>query len=229
MNRKRLVQNIALFIALLFHVCGLIGILFTSYRDWFIQNTPINLLVITGLLIITHPQKNKGFFLFFIAACVAGFAAEVIGINTGLLFGHYTYGNILGTKLFDVPFIIAINWFMIIYCTGMVTQSYENYMIKKLDERGMAINKRMLLASFVIDAACLAFLFDWVMEPVASKLGFWQWEHNEIPNSNYVTWVLISALLLAIFRKLNNNSRNLFAVNLFIIQLLFFLVLRTFL
>jgi putative membrane protein len=228
MNRQLLIK-ISLFIALLFHICGLIGILFTPYKDWFIKNTWINLLLMVDLLILTHPSKNLRFFAFVFATIIAGFFAEVLGVNTSVLFGKYNYGNVLGFKLFNVPLIIGLNWFLVIYCTGMITQSYENFMVKKINAKGMVINKRMMMTSFIIDASFLAVLFDWVMEPVASKLGFWQWENGKIPNYNYISWVIISALLLAVFRKLNYDIRNIFAVHLFIIQLLFFLVLRTFL
>ena len=83
--------------------------------------------------------------------------------------------------------------------------------------------------SFIVDAALLILLFDWVMEPAAVKLGYWQWEQNTIPLYNYVCWILISALLLFLFRKLNVARQNIFAVHLFIIQFLFFWILRTFL
>lgn len=229
MNKKNLLKNIALSVALLFHICGLIGILFTPYKDWFIKNTPVNLLLMAALIVITHPLKNKKFYLFFIAAFIIGLIAEVFGLNTGLLFGNYTYGDVLGIKLFNVPLVIGINWFIIIYCTGMFTQSYENFMLKKINAKGIVLNKRMMIASFIMDACFLAVLFDWLMEPVVSKLGYWQWENGAIPIYNYISWMVVSALLLAIFRKLNQDARNIFAVHLFIIQLLFFLVLRTFL
>lgn len=229
MNKKNVLTKVALFIALLFHTCGIIGILFTPYKNWFIQNTSINLFLMALLLVLTHGSKNKNFFFFFIIAFIAGFAAEVSGANTGLFFGNYTYGEVLGIKLFNVPLIIGINWFIIIYCSGMLTQAYENYMLKQINEKGIIINKGMKLASFIIDATFLAVFFDWVMEPVAVKLGYWQWQNNHIPTSNYATWMIISAVLLAVFRKLNQSKRNIFAVHLFIIQLLFFGILRTFL
>ncbi|MEP6465910.1 MAG: carotenoid biosynthesis protein [Parafilimonas sp.] len=228
MDRKILIKA-CVFLALLFHISALIGILFTPYKNWFIQNTWFNLILMVDLLIITHPLKNKRFIGFFFVAIIAGFAAEVLGVNTAILFGKYSYGSVLGYKFFNVPLIIGINWFLIIYCTGMVTQFYESYILKKLNEKGIVIHKRMMITSFIMDATFLAVLFDWVMEPVAVKLGFWQWQNNHIPTYNYICWAIISALLLALFRKLNYDRRNIFAVHLFIIQLLFFLVLRTFL
>jgi putative membrane protein len=229
MHKKKHLRNIAIFIALLFHACGLAGILLTPYKNWFIANTWVNLLIMTALIVFTHRIKNIKFFFFFIAIFIIGFTIEIVGANTGLLFGEYNYGDVLGIKLFNVPLIIGINWFIIIYCTGMVTQAYENYMLKKMAERGIFINSRMKLASFIADAALLTVLFDWVIEPVASRLGYWQWENNKIPAFNYITWVMASIPMLILFRKLHGNTRNIFAVHLFIIQLLFFLILRSFL
>jgi putative membrane protein len=229
MNKKPAIYKVALFLALLFHVCGLIGILFTSYKDWFIKSTSFTLLLMALLLVLTHAPKNRGFFIFLVATCIIGFATEVIGANTGLLFGTYSYGDVLGIKFLNVPLVIAVNWFNIIYCAGMITHSYEEFMIKKMEEQQMNISHRLQVTSFVVDAVLLVLLFDWTMEPAASKLGYWQWKNNDIPSYNYFTWTVISVVLFALFRKLNKHNHNIFAINLFIIQLLFFLTLRTFL
>ncbi len=229
MNKKNLTDNVALFIALLFNIAGAIGILFTPYKNWFIQNTPVYLLVMAALLIITQKEKSIYFFLFMLITFAVGFLVEYTGANTGLIFGHYTYGNILGMKLFGVPLIIGVNWFIVIYCTGIATQVYENKMLKRINEKGLTINAKVQKISFIIDASLLAVFFDWVMEPVAGKLDFWRWEGGSIPFYNYICWLLISALLLALFQLFPFTKRNLFAVHLLIIQVLFFLVLRTFL
>jgi putative membrane protein len=82
MHKKIIFSTVALAVALLFHVCGIIGILLSSYKDWFIRNTPLNILLMSVLLVLTHPSKNKNFFIFFIGAYVIGFAAEVAGVHT---------------------------------------------------------------------------------------------------------------------------------------------------
>jgi len=229
MLKKTPLSTVALAVALLFHTCGIIGILLSPYKDWFIRNTPINILLMSGLLVLTHLSKNKNFVIFFIAAYVIGFAAEVTGVNTALLFGEYSYGKILGVQLFNVPLIIGLNWFVIIYCTATITQVYEDYLLKKIREQGIEMKPHLQFISFIVDAALLILLFDWVMEPAALKLGYWQWKGNTIPLYNYICWIIISALLLALFKKLNIARRNTFAVHLFIIQFLFFWILRTFL
>lgn len=229
MNKISKLNVIALSIALLVHVSGVIGILLTPYKNWFINYTAINLLLMALLIIVTHPQKNKTFLLFFIIVCIMGFGIEVLGVNTSFIFGNYTYGTILGMQLLNVPVVIGINWFIIIYCTGMFTQAYENYILRRLTEKGFAVSKQLKLISFITDAVFLTVLFDWMMEPVAVKLGYWHWQDNVIPFYNYISWMVVSAVMLTIFRKLIRGRRNIFAVHLFIIQLLFFWVLRTFL
>ena len=44
-------------------------------------------------------------------ALSAGWAAEQLGTSTGLLFGRYTYTDVLGPRLVDVPVVIPLMWF----------------------------------------------------------------------------------------------------------------------
>ena len=99
----------------------------------------------------------------------------------------------------------------------------------RYEKDGAEMPARLAAASLVIDGALLATFFDWIMEPVAMKLGFWQWRNNDITFYNYFCWFMISALLLLLFRRFSFARPNHFAVHLFIIQALFFLTLRTYL
>lgn len=229
-NKGQLLQNVSLFIVVLFHVSGAIGILFSPYKDWFIQNTPLNLCLMAVLLIINQKHKNFAFLLFFIISYVVGFAVEWIGVNTGALFGNYKYGYVLGTTYSGVPLLIGINWFVTMYCAGSVSMKMYSWSDKKLADAGTEIKPSIKLMSFITDGAMIATLFDFVIEPVAVKLGYWQWLPNgEIPFYNYVCWFVISTALLTVFRLLPFEKNNRLAVHLFIIQLLFFLLLRVFL
>lgn len=221
--------NIATFIALLFHVSGCIG-MFTSHKDWFIQNTVLNLLLMFALILWTQKEKNVGFFFFFLLAFGVGMMVEMIGTNTGFLFGDYLYGVVLGPTINNVPWLIGINWFIVLYCSGVVVALFHNTLEAKYERTGQKLPKPIMFASLVFDAAFLTTFFDWMMEPVAVKLGFWTWLGNgEIPLLNYACWFFISAVLLAVFKLLRFDKQNHFAVHLLIIQLLFFGVLRTFL
>ncbi len=221
--------QIATGIAIFFHAIGLVGMLFTD-NDFFVHSTPFNLLLSFFLLIWTHPEKNKSFYFFIGIVFIVGFLSEVVGVNTGLLFGDYHYSKILGIQLFQVPILIAVNWFIIIYCSGIGTHVLLNKVIHRVAKDYNEPSLKLKAMSVIFDGASLAVLFDWLMEPVAIKLGFWTWDGDgSVPFYNYFCWLLISILLLTVFNFFNFRKENKFAVNLLLIQALFFLILRTFL
>jgi len=216
-------------IAIFFHIVGLVGILVFN-SQLIIQSTPFNLLLSGALLVWTQKEKNSYYYLFVVIVAVTGFAVEVIGVNTSLLFGNYTYGKVLGFKFKNVPVLISLNWFIIIYCCGITVHTMLTSVIDKVAAQSKTPPLIIKAISIITDAATLAVLFDWIMEPVAIKLGFWQWKGNAaIPVYNYICWVVISLLLLIIFHVFPFNKQNKFAINLLLIQFMFFLLLRTFL
>ena len=182
-----------------------------------------------ALLIFTQREKNLPFFFFVLLCFATGMFVEIIGINTGYLFGDYSYGEVLGAKWQGVPFLIGINWFVIVFCAGTIIHRLNEWVYKKIAD-GKQPSPAVQTFSFITDAALLTTFFDWIMEPAAIKLGFWKWQPaGAIPSYNFLCWFLISALLLTVFRFLTFDKHNQFALHLFIIQALFFLLLQTFL
>lgn len=219
-------DQIATAIAILFHTIGLVGILVFK-SDLIIRSTPINLLLSFALLIWTQKEKNRFFYLFVAIVFFVGFAAEVVGVNTGLLFGNYSYGNALGFKWQQVPLMIGINWIIIIYCCGISVTTLLLKIIRPGTDSLPQPSNTLKALSIITDGATLAVVFDWLMEPVAVKLEFWKWD-GKIPVFNYICWFVISLFLLSLFHICKFNRQNKFAVNLLLIQFLFFLILRTF-
>jgi putative membrane protein len=221
--------DIATAIAVLFHTIGLIGLMFFD-KSFFLAATPYNLLLSFSLLIWTQTDKNINFFVFLILCFAVGIIVEIIGINTGLLFGDYTYGDVLGFKVQHVPVLIGVNWFIIIYCSGVSINTLLMKAIKRVAEDTGKTPMALKALSVIVDGATLAIFFDWLMEPVAIKLGYWVWNGDgSIPMFNYICWFVVSLLLLTAFHFAKFNKQNKFAVNLLLIQLMFFLLLRTFL
>lgn len=183
-----------------------------------------------GLIIYTQKKINTSLIIFIAICFFTGIAVEIIGTSTGWLFGNYSYGNALGPAIKNVPYIIGINWFIIIYCCGVSMYMLLTRLTAKLSEQTGKPSKTIKALSVVVDGATLAVFFDWIMEPVAVKLGYWQWlGDGEIPLYNYICWFVISMLLLFVFHRLPLDKQNKFAVNLLLIQAMFFLLLRTFL
>lgn len=221
--------EIATAIAVFFHSIGLVGLLFFD-KGFFLASTPFNLLLSFILLIWSQDEKNIPFFVFLFICFAAGISVEIIGTNSGILFGDYSYGDVLGFKIKNVPLLIGINWFIIIYCSGISIHT----LLMKIITRVAADNPRstpvLKAVSVIVDGATLAVFFDWLMEPVAVKLGFWVWNGDgTIPLFNYICWFIVSLLLLVIFHFAKFNKQNKFAVNLLLVQMMFFLLLRTFL
>jgi bisanhydrobacterioruberin hydratase len=220
-------NQIATAIAILFHTIGLVGMLFFK-NSFILQSTPVNLLLMFGLLVWTQKEKNIFFWIFLLLVVATGIAVEIIGVNTRLLFGDYKYGNVLGFKVANVPLIIGVNWFLIMYCCGISMQTVLMKAIDKVATETSTPPMALKALSVIIDGATLAVFFDWLMEPVAVQLGYWKW-NGEIPLYNYLCWFVISVILLALFHFCKFNKQNKFAVHLLLIQLMFFLLLRTFL
>lgn len=205
--------QIATAVALLFHLIGLIGLLLVN-RSFFLRFTPGNLLLMLVLLVWTQTGKNRWFFLFLISCFFIGLGVEILGVQTGILFGQYSYSMVMGRQVWNTPLILGVNWFIVAYCSGMSICILGN--------------SRVVPAVRVIaGGAFLATMYDWQMEPVATKLGYWRWGGDgTVPPYNYLCWFLISGLLLFIFQAAKFEKLNKFAVNLLLIQLLFFLILR---
>ncbi len=221
-------SQIATAIAIFFHAIGLIGMFIN--KDFFVSLTAINLLLMLGLLIYTQKKISTGFVLFFVCCFVTGVAVEIIGVNTGNLFGDYTYSKMLGVSFKNVPLIIGVNWFIIMYCCGILVHTILGEISLKLQQMTRMPVPALKVISIISDGAMVAVLFDWIMEPAAVKLGYWKWlGDGDIPSYNYLSWLGVSTILMAAFALLKFDKQNIFAINLLLTMATFFMLIRTFL
>ncbi len=220
--------EIATALAIFFHAIGFIGMFFSP--AFFSAATPFNLLLMFVLLLYTQRNINLSFIAFMAICFVVGIGVEIIGTSTGYLFGEYTYGKTLGPSIKNVPIVIGINWVIIIYCSGIAVHMLLEKLSAKLETMTGAPSPAIRYFSVISDGAMLAVFFDWIMEPAAIKLGYWEWLGNgEIPTYNYLSWFLVSLGLVSVFTFLKFEKRNIFAVNLLMIMMMFFMLIRTFL
>ncbi len=206
-QNKRLI--IAQIVVAALYLVGAVGLSIPEYRPLFQSLTPAQLLVTLVLILSFHRGWTDVFPI--VAALVfwIGFGSEVIGIHTGLLYGDYVYGPTLGPKLWEVPIVIGVNWFILVYLTGSIfSKSIGND----------------YYAAFMGAAAMTA--FDYVMEPVATALDMWYWKFDVIPLENYLGWFGVSFLIHLIYRKANFEKYNPLSVFLLIAMILFFAVLN---
>ena len=198
----------AVAVLVIFHAVGLWGLLLSSDPAYFQQLTPMNLLLTNALLFSFHRHWNVAFVLFAVVVFVTGFLSEVVGVHTGLLFGDYSYGAALGLKLWEVPLLIGLNWLMLVYTTGHIS----NYL------------KLHWLAKSLL-GALLMVLLDFFIEPVAMQFDFWSWQGNYIPVSNFIGWFAVAFLLQLYFQKARFFKNNELAPYVYLVQLVFFVLL----
>lgn len=200
---------ISIGILTVFYVVGLIGILFSDDRADFASLSWLNLCISAVVLFWNHERWNKGVILSLSGVGILGFLVEVLGVQTGEVFGEYSYGDALGIKWFEVPLVIGLNWVMLCYFSVYSLSTW--------------IKQWWLLSSA---AALLLIGLDFIIEPVAIKLDFWHWSRNEIPVQNFVAWFIIAAVFNKLIAITKADSSNKLAIYLFAIQLIFFLILR---
>ncbi len=198
---------IAFFI--IFYIVGFMGLIIPYTHHIFIRLFP-SVIILSFVAILVFHQETYNFKTILVLATIAitGFLVEVAGVRTHLIFGNYVYGEALGFKIFNTPLIIGLNWVMLSYASGSVTE---------------ILNINIPLK--IVTASCLMIIYDIVMEQIAPMLGMWSWEDNIVPFSNYLAWFILAFLFQTFIRLIRVNVKNSIAVPLYLIQILFFISL----
>ncbi len=198
-----------LWLIVLLYVIYLVGGLAYYYlptRALIISLTPINLLFCLVLLLLAHGTIARKQILVFGLIALLGFFVELIGVATGVVFGSYTYGPVLGLKLFDTPIMIGINWIMLIYAIYSMFPDWQRNWL------------------FPFFGASLMVIYDLLLEYFAIKIGLWSWAQDVIPIKNYIAWYIISVVLFFIMQLSKQRISNPLSKYVLLAQLLFFIV-----
>jgi len=171
-NNLVLFARIFLFVI---YLVGLIGLNIPSLHDLYVQLTPVTLLISGMILLAFHQEWKKSSIVVFVSIALAGFLVEWTGVQTGHVFGEYTYGSALGPAVGGVPLIIGINWLILIYTTYHIASRLFRQALVRIPATAL-----MMVA------------FDYLMEPVAVGLDMWQWAGEGIPLINYGAWFIVS-------------------------------------
>lgn len=162
--------RISIFIIWLFAISGIIGVS-SSAQDWFLSLTPLNLLLSLAMVLLHIKHYNLKVIVALLIPFFLGFIAEALGVNFGLIFGSYAYGDNLGYKVFGVPLMICVNWTLLVATTADVSK----YFVKNS------------VISAVLGAGLMTGL-DVILEVSAPRFDFWEFENGIIPIQNYIGW-----------------------------------------
>lgn len=126
----------------------------------------------------------------FAAVVTAGYAAEWVGITTGVPFGDYHYTGALQPVLGGVPVIVALAW------GGMGLAAHAV---------GAAIAPGGRVARIALGALALT-AWDVFLDPQMVRLGLWVWHdpgpYRGIPLGNFAGWFVVSLLVMALIEYL---------------------------
>lgn len=204
---KRNTKNVRWFF-LLFYAVGVTGLINSYTFTLFVHLIPFALLISVVALAFLHETFTPKQLILFTIIYLFGFLIEMAGVNTGLIFGPYNYGNSLGLKLYNTPLIIGLNWLLLVYVTASVLE-----------------NTGFHPAFKVISGAALMLGYDIVLEQVAPVLDMWYWHTGNVPVQNYLSWFIIAILFHMLIRMFNVNTKNKLGPFLFVCQAVFFIIL----
>lgn len=188
----------------LLHAVGIAGLIYPPFSPSFVRLTPV-MILLTFLVALAYERSWSVRQSLLLGLCgILGFLAEVAGVKRGWFFGHYTYGSVLGFKLWDVPLLLLVNWMWVLYGS-------QNLLL---------ILRTPCHALPWLTAATLV-VYDFFLERFALRYGLWHWADNRIPLQNYAGWAFVSLLLAVIWRPSQANHT---AARLFIIQFFFFAI-----
>ena len=185
------------------------GMLFYDL-DFFAGFTSINLLLMSIILFLNFKIDSKCHILSIFSIFLIGMITESLGVNYGLIFGDYEYGNNLGFKLFGVPYLIGVNWVIL----TAISANIAAFLTK---------NRSIVLT--IIVGALLMLAMDFVMEPIAPKLDMWRFENLIVPSSNYVGWLFVGLFTQTLYNLCFKQKELIVSTNLYLAFFFFFICL----
>lgn len=197
-----------------FYAVGVAGTLFSVSQELFLALTPSFLLLNMFLLLWFQPARDKKSLLFAAAAVYAsGWSVEWLGVHTGFPFGNYVYGDTLGWKLDAVPLLIGANWVLLTLAAVECLRNWQAPNVVKAAAAGVVLT-----------------LLDYLIEPVAVRLEYWNWHGVPPPWQNYAGWFGVASFLSFIWLRAGTIARsgppNPLAAPLLGLQTLYFLALN---
>jgi len=197
----------------IFYAIGALGMIIPQTFMLFCRLTPLSLLLSLFCLAWFHPDKREFKTLFvFSLIFITCLVIEIIGVNTGLIFGPYEYGNTLGIKIFGTPLLIGLNWVLLTYLTSSVVEKVK-----------IKVALKICIASLIMLG------YDVVLEQAAPITGLWQWEGGKVPLQNYAVWLLLALVFHSLIKIFRVKTANPLSGVMLSSQILFFIVVLIFL
>jgi putative membrane protein len=187
------------------YILGILGIVFglLTYvsdfdTDLLVKISGISLLTICILANIYLTNTNKYIIYGFILTGSILYILEIIGANTGIIYGEFIYNTSWRPALWGTPVVMLFVW------ATLIIESY--FMVYKKTANTFV---RIVLP------AVLLVILDLVIDPGAIHLRLWSWANGGmwygIPLSNYVGWLILGIIGSFIF-YISTKKQNLSSI-----------------
>ncbi|HBH48451.1 MAG TPA: carotenoid biosynthesis protein [Bacteroidales bacterium] len=191
-----------------FYLVGLVLFIVPVARDLFYLTIAPSLLLVTTAMLAFHKEWSLKTILVLFTIFAVGIGIEIIGVETGEIFGTYSYQEALGPKIDHVPLMIGLNWVVLTYCS--------NAIVKKLTKNTFII---------VLFGALLMVIYDLVLELVAPTLHMWKFSTPYPPFRNFLGWFLLAVVFHVLLITFKINTTNRVARFVFFIQMVFLMLI----
>lgn len=188
------------FIDILFILLDVLGLPFVkgSFFKFLLLIIPICLLVLHSFWTLSI-KRGIGFILI---ATTLGLCSEVIGLNSGVLFGgRYVYksGSFM---ILHVPFSVIFYWAVFIYTGYCITTSFFYWLHK--DKPNRKDHNLYLLPLLLLIDGLIVTAIDLFMDPLSVHAGSWKWldggPYFGVPIGNFIGWFIVTVVVTCIVR-----------------------------
>lgn len=162
------------------------------------------------VFVVWHAILTKGWkpsLVMFALSFILAFSAEALGVNFGLVFGHYYYTNALGPSLFGVPFLAALAWEPIVYAAFCISDLLASHG----DNPSLSFIRKASPVWTAVIGALATTAWDLMIDPIAVSQGWWVWVNggayvpyvaHGVPITNFLGWLVVALLINLIYRTI---------------------------
>jgi putative membrane protein len=162
----------------------------------------LTVLIVTSLaaVCVFHAAWTRGIRTaagLLVTTAVPGYLVEVLGVQSGVPFGSYSYSGALGARWFGVPPVVGLAWTMLAWPAAIAAR-------RLVRGRGA----RVLVGAWALASA------DLFLDPQQVAAGHWAWRFPSphlpgvagVPLTNYLGWFAVALVLSAAVQALAGDG-----------------------
>ena len=213
MNKSDKIEIIISYI--IFLVAGLFHVLHLFTKQIDVLFSPLFVIIFIWIIIkeMMHTDEAKGYSIYFFIGYFLSFLISLILFRNSQFDYNFHFGTVLKPQLFSVPLIAGFIWVSAIFTSTALIQRLSIF-----ERQNIFVKSIMIGVTFLV--------FDIYLEPAAGRLGFWSWGGTSIPVVNYFVWLIYGSVMsyIGLKMKILNEKLSPVAMNLYIAQIIYFLV-----